>query len=262
MSPLEATSLLAAYNEQVRRSPPARPGGERVEQDEHVTRIVGDDWSGVIWSDLTEANADRVIAEEIDRFARHGRRWEWKHFSYDQPADLPARLVAAGFRAEDEETLLVAEIADLELGAPPPEGIVIRVVSDANDIELLVRAEQDAFGTDGDSSVGRALAAALEQDPPAAAGLLALAGGAPVAAARVAFERPTEFAMLLGGGTLPGWRRRGIYRALVARRAALAAAAGFRYLQTDSSPESRPILARLGFVELATTTPYVNPAVS
>jgi len=58
------------------------------------------------------------------------------------------------------------------------------------------------------------------------------------------------------GGTLTGWRGRGVFRALVARRAAMASDRGFRYLQVDAMPTSRPILARLGFVELAITTPY------
>ena len=37
----------------------------------------------------------------------------------------------------------------------------------------------------------------------------------------------------------------------------LAVAAGFRYLQVDASDNSRPILERLGFVAVTTTTPYV-----
>ena len=40
---------------------------------------------------------------------------------------------------------------------------------------------------------------------------------------------------------------------------ALASARGFRYLQVDASADSRPILQRLGFVELATTTPFTYP---
>lgn len=61
-----------------------------------------------------------------------------------------------------------------------------------------------------------------------------------------------------GGGTLPAWRGRGVFRALVAHRAALAGAAGFRYLYVDASADSRPILHRLGFVQLATTTPFTH----
>jgi hypothetical protein len=36
-----------------------------------------------------------------------------------------------------------------------------------------------------------------------------------------------------------------------------AAARGYRYLYVDASPDSQPILARLGFSRLAVTTPYV-----
>jgi hypothetical protein len=48
-----------------------------------------------------------------------------------------------------------------------------------------------------------------------------------------------------------------VFRSLVAHRAAVASGAGFRYLQVDATPDSRPILKRLGFVELATTTPFI-----
>jgi GNAT superfamily N-acetyltransferase len=78
-----------------------------------------------------------------------------------------------------------------------------------------------------------------------------------VAAGWVEFHPGSRFAGLWGGATLRQWRGRGIYRALVARRAQLAAARGVRYLQVDASSESAPILRRLGFQALATTTPYV-----
>ena len=61
---------------------------------------------------------------------------------------------------------------------------------------------------------------------------------------------------LQNGTTAAEWRRRGIYRALVAHRATLAAARGFRYLATDASEDSRPILERLGFVPVTSVTPY------
>ena len=67
---------------------------------------------------------------------------------------------------------------------------------------------------------------------------------------------PAQFASLWGGGTLPAWRGRGIYRALVAYRAGLAARRGYRYLTVDASADSEPILRRLGFRCLARTTPY------
>jgi GNAT superfamily N-acetyltransferase len=86
---------------------------------------------------------------------------------------------------------------------------------------------------------------------------VAEAGDELVAAAWIVFRPGTEFAGLLGGSTREAWRGRGIYRALVARRAALARARGVRYLQVDASDDSRPILERLGFAGVTETTPYV-----
>jgi hypothetical protein len=45
-------------------------------------------------------NAETVIRVEVQRFAALARPWEWKHYSYDEPADLPGRLRAAGFVPE------------------------------------------------------------------------------------------------------------------------------------------------------------------
>jgi GNAT superfamily N-acetyltransferase len=87
--------------------------------------------------------------------------------------------------------------------------------------------------------------------------LVAEAAGAVVSADWVRFVAGSGFATLWGGGTLPAWRSRGIYRAIVAYRANLAAQRGRRYLQVDASDESRPILERLGFVAVTTTTPYI-----
>jgi GNAT superfamily N-acetyltransferase len=62
---------------------------------------------------------------------------------------------------------------------------------------------------------------------------------------------------LWGGATLREWRGRGIYRALVFRRAQLAAERRRRYLEVDASTGSRPILERLGFLPITQTRPYV-----
>ena len=89
--------------------------------------------------------------------------------------------------------------------------------------------------------------------------MVAWAGDVPVCSGRVTFLRGAEFAGLWGGGTLPQWRGRGVFRALVAHRARAAAERGYRYLQVDASDDSLPILRRTGFTELTTTTPYVHP---
>jgi GNAT superfamily N-acetyltransferase len=89
--------------------------------------------------------------------------------------------------------------------------------------------------------------------------VLAMAGDEPVCAARVDFHVGTDFASLWGGGTVPEWRGRGIYRAMVSYRTRLATARGYRYLRTDALPTSRPILEKLGFARLTSTVPYTLP---
>jgi hypothetical protein len=56
--------------------------------------------------------------------------------------------------------------------------------------------------------------------------VLAAPGETPIAAGRVDFHAGSEFASLWGGGTPGAWRGRGVFRALVAHRAALASARG------------------------------------
>jgi ribosomal protein S18 acetylase RimI-like enzyme len=254
---MDRQAVLAAFDEQIRRHPePDTPDGH---DDTMIRRVsVGDGWTGVTWCDLDHVSADAVIAAQISRFAELSRPWEWKHYSYDQPPDLPDRLLAAGFTPQPAEALLVAEIADLTLDVPPPPGVELLPVVDKHGVEAVVSVHDEVFGGDC-SALGRTLLAGLARQPGSAAAVVAVAGRCPIAAGRLEFHPGTDFASLWGGGTLPAWRGRGVFRSLVAHRATLASARGFRYLQVDASKDSRPILQRLGFVELATTTPFTHP---
>ncbi len=243
--------VLARFDEQVRREP--RWAG--VEHAPGVTRLIEDAWKGVLWSDLDAEGADACIAREVERFAGLGP-WEWKIYSYDRPPDLADRLRQAGFVPEDEETLLVAPIAALALDGPLPAGVGLRPVDDEAGVEALVRVHDEVFGGDH-AALGRRLLEDVRAGRAAA--VVAFAGDRPICSARVEFNEGAEFASLYGGGTVPEWRRRGVVRAIVAYRAALASARGYRYLQTDASDDSRPILERLGFVKLGTTTPFIHP---
>lgn len=257
---MDREAALAAFDAQIRRSTTADGSGARVERAGKVQRYVAADaggWSAVVWSDLDESTADAAIAEQVRYFAELGRTFEWKHYAYDRPVDLQRRLRAAGFEPEAEETLMLAEIADLSTDDPLPAGVRLVRVSDAPGIDLLVRVHEEVFGMDH-AWLGQALRVQLADAPDSLAAVVALVGDEPVCAGRVEFHQGTDFASLWGGGTLPQWRGRGIFRALVAHRAGLAAERGFRYLLVDASPQSRPILERLRFVPLTTTTPYVR----
>ena len=252
-------ALLAAVDEQLRRRAPLDAISE---DDGNVIRCIYEGgWNAVVWSDLDETTADAAIARQIARFAELRLAWEWKHYSHDAPPDLARRLQAAGLTREPDETLMVAEIAELAVPAQPRPGVEVEVVTDARGVDELIRIHNEVFGSDH-AGLRKMLLGEIESGRGLQTGVIARVDGQPAAAARVEFEFGTAFAGLWGGGTLPEFRRRGAFGAMVARRAGMAAERGFRYLRVDASDESRPILERLGFVALATTTPFTMPAPS
>ncbi|NML52778.1 GNAT family N-acetyltransferase [Streptomyces sp. R302] len=256
---LLAPDLLARYDAQLRRA--ARPDGPgcRVERVGAVVRQTGPAhaWNGVLWSGLDAGTADAAIAAQLAHYRAEGVPFEWKLYGHDGPADLGARLLTAGFEAEEPETLLVAEASAQGGAVPLPDGVELRDVTDPEGVRQVVEVYERAFGTDS-SDLGRRLLDRLAADPGTVTAVLALADGVPVSAARLELYPGTDFAGLWGGGTVEQWRGRGLYRALVAHRARVAAVHGHRWLQVDAAPTSRPILQRLGFVPLTTTTPYVH----
>ncbi|MFD7510315.1 GNAT family N-acetyltransferase [Streptomyces sp. NPDC059853] len=249
---MDTETVRARFDEQLRAH---AAGGERSGPVVRVTRERGG-WDGVVWSGLTEATADAAIADQIRYFTDLGRGFEWKWYAHDGPADLGDRLRAAGFVPDPPETLMAAEVAALPTVPVLPDGVALHRVTDDAGVELMLRAHRRAFGTDP-AGLGAMVREQLASTPELIDVLVAVTDdGDPVSAARLERWPGTDFAGLWGGGTAPEWRGRGIYRALVAARAAIAAAHGVRYLQVDASDDSRPILRRLGFEELGTTVPY------
>jgi GNAT superfamily N-acetyltransferase len=264
---LDADLALRAYDEQVRRSlVPPQPGW-LVEwaSGGSVLRVVSPPdhtWGCfVIWSDLEKADVDAVIAEQVDYFAGLGRQFEWKWHGYDQPRDLRLRLEKAGFVADDDESLVIGEVnevVELCAGATVADGVTLRHVRPDNldeDFAGIVALSLKVWGEDMTWLMDE-LRDELTNSPDDLRIHVAEAGDEIVCAAWVRFHTGTDFASLWGGSTLPEWRRKGIYRALVARRAIQARDRGFRYLQVDASPDSRPILERLGLTVVTGTTPY------
>jgi GNAT superfamily N-acetyltransferase len=101
--------------------------------------------------------------------------------------------------------------------------------------------------------------AALPED---AVAVVVVVDGEAVSGGRVDLTDGLDFAGLYGGATLPEHRGRGYYRATVAKRAEIARDRGYRFLYVDALPTSRPILERLGFVAITTTTPFTDPRAS
>lgn len=247
---MDIARTLRLFDRQMRRDV------EPAERDALTTLALGDGWSCVVWSRLDEVTADAAIEKLVARLRGFEGHAEWKLYAHDGPDDLAQRLVAAGLEPEDEEAVLVAEIGELHLDAPLPVGVEVQVAGNAEAVAVWVEVNELAFG-ERYGDVGDVLLRALEHERPRDLGVIAYAGDEPVSAGRIEFNEGSEFASLWGGGTRAEWRGRGIYRATVFERARLARQRGYRFLQVDALPTSRPILERLGFVQITTTRPYV-----
>ena len=256
-----AAELLAAYDRQVRTSLGGRlPPGWSISWDGPLMRISGGYRGFVSYRDLAGLAGPEVDAL-IERCCAHydarGEAFEWKWHSHDQPADLAERLLAHGFVPEDPETVLIGLAAELT-GAPPlPAGATLHEVTDEADLRRIGELESEIWQADW-SWLAEDLIDRRKVDPDQLAVFVVEADGSYVSAAWLSLDPGTEFAGLWGGSTLASWRGRGLYRALVAVRARRAVERGYRYLQVDASPDSLPILRRLGFVPITGTRPYIH----
>jgi hypothetical protein len=215
----------------------------------------------VSYADLQDADAARITAlveMALEHFgAQEGNgEVEWKTRGHDHAPGLIEALTAHGFVAEETESIMIGEAESLAQAVAVPDGIRIRRARTEADVWAMeemqgmvfgdphwqVRAETTMQRLRADDGVELWIAEA--EDRIVSAGRLEPVGG-------------TEFAGLWGGATLDDWRGRGIYRALTAERARSALARGKRYLHSDSTEFSRPILERSGLITVSTTTPYV-----
>ncbi len=261
MPELDPEGLREAYDAQLRAFvPPRLPDGVEVERDGPLLRYTGFENGGFVgYRDLggfEGAALDALIARQVQIFAVRREAFEWKVHAHDHPPDLAERLREHGFVAEETETVVIAPVDSI--AAPPslPAGVTLREVTERPDFDRIQAMEEEIW-SDDQSWMAASLEAERAADATALTIAVAEAADTVVCAAWVRYFAGTDFATLWGGATLPAWRGRGIYRGLVAYRANLAADRGFRYLEVDASDDSRPILERLGFVPVTTTTPFI-----
>jgi hypothetical protein len=204
---------------------------------------------------LTGPELDALITRTRDFFTARGTSVEWKTYGHDR-ADLTDRLARAGFAPDPRETVVTGPAADLVDAGTAPEGVTIAATTDPVDLRAIAAMESTVWQADW-SWLADDLADRLRTTPDDLVILTAKADGQVVSAAWLMVMAGTRFAALWGGSTLAGWRRRGIYRALVARRARIAVERGIEYLMVDASDDSRPVLERLGLRAVTTTTPWI-----
>jgi GNAT superfamily N-acetyltransferase len=259
MTTHDAATLLAAYDCQGRAQPPAAKPGITLEWDGPLLRTTGGHQGHVTYRDLAGlrgADLDALIARQVAHFTAAGQPFEWKTRAHDEPADLPARLLMAGFVPEEMESVLIGVAAEQRAQPILPDGVTLRLTRDPADFDRIATLEAEVWNEDK-SHLAPRFAQTMTTEPDTLDIVVIEAGGRVVSAAWSIYTPGTPFTYFAGGSTLAAWRKHGLYRALVAFRADLAAERGYAYLQVDASADSRPILERLGFTFVTTTTPYI-----
>jgi GNAT superfamily N-acetyltransferase len=263
----ERAQLLAAYDAQLRGEAEVQ-GALRWDRSGPLWRALFGRGGFVSYESLRDLGSleavDALIAETVAWFAAQPglEEFEWKTRGHDWPAELDERLRAHGFQPDEVETVMVGEARHLAVDVELPEGVAVRRVDQLPDRdELVLEASRVAAEIFGGGPTGEEMLDRLDRTHGLEQFWVAEAatdeGTRVVSSGRLAVVEGTEFAGIWGGSTLPEWRGRGIYRALTAARARSALAAGVRYINSDCTVMSRPILERSGLVAVTTTTPYV-----
>jgi hypothetical protein len=251
--------LLSVYDAEVRGSfLRTLPEGWVPEQDGPLTRCLTRREGFAMFTADASALSSPELVELVDRtfafYRERGLDFEWKTFDHDR-ADLVPLLVERGATAEPHEALILGEAARLATEPHVPEGLTLAMATSRADFEGIAAMAMQVWGEDR-ARLADDLEARYFSDEPIEI-LLMKDGDVVVSAGWLAMVPGTRIAGLWGGSTLEAYRGRGIYRALVARRAQIALERGYSILQVDASDDSRPILVRLGLQVVGGTTPYL-----
>ena len=215
-----AEGLLELFDEQMRR--PNQPDG----------RYVGDGWSAVI-----RPPADGDVEPLVARMREVKGHVEWKYYAHDLPpicASGSRSGARAGGRGDGPRRRGGRD------RSPPPTSSCARTPRRLSSSRSGLRPRHGS----GFPENAVAVVACVDGRPvPAVASI----------SCRRRVRRPVRRRDPAG---VP--RARAVPRESGAARGARARG-GYRWLYVDALPTSRPILERLGFVTLTTTTPFVIP---
>lgn len=242
------TSILHAYDREMRSDPPLEPG-EIVERVDGLVRVRGSH-NMIIYSRLEAKDVASVVAKQAAFFREAGEPVEWKLYAHDRPANLAEALETNGFEPDERETLMVLDLTRTIEFAASPE-VDVRAVRTPSELDTYAAVSERAFGPQ-EKTAAADLAVRIFGKGASTIASIAYVDGRAAAAGRLELPNDRSFASMWGGGTDPDLRKRGVYRTLVAERARAARERGYAYLTVDALDTSRPILERLGFAPLTT----------
>lgn len=231
------------------------PGLQREEMPGLVRHRTRSGEGTIVFSHLTEDDAEATIAGQVEEFRRSRAALEWLAYSHDTPGNLRALLERHGFVAESTDAIMML---DLEAAPAFPIGDGRHDLQRATTVAELreVAAIRQQIWGENAADVTRHLVERMRTNPEALSVFLAYVDGRPAATGQLSFRPEFGFASLVSAATLPPFRRRGLHAALLLARLREARARGIRYIDSEASTMSRPLLAKVGFLPISQVTVY------
>ena len=239
-------------------------GSERIETD-RFTLCLSQRGATVQRQRFTEPELGDVIDEVRGLLRDRGRTGsQWEIGSQATPAGLADTLQARGFKRDDEPWALALALTEpsAALRGPGGDGLRAAQVVTAEDYVAACAVQDIAFGTPPEQVAAQRQTRLREFEAinrsrgerswaEMAQMLHAVWAGERIVCAGTCSRTRLGLA-LFGGATLPEFRGRGAYRALIAHRWRVAAgdSPDRPALVTQAGAMSRPILAALGFVSV------------
>lgn len=263
---MNPTELLTLYDETMRRN--ASVAGCAREETMHVCRYTTATGSQryIMWHDFTDDLATAVVEEELTAVRGAAKVLMWKLYAHDVAREaLRSALIARGFEENDHSTLMACSVDAVLAALPADDGDAKPSKSTLEVRELTTPASLDAYQEIWDDVWPDAPNARyvddyrdrlVQRDPGIVFFAGFTAGDEPVSSGYMFHAPGAPYALLCGGTTKAAWRRQHAYSSLLRARALRAQARGASYLAVEASPESQPILARLGFTPLSTLAFY------
>jgi len=236
------------------------PGFEWIETPDLTVLISGMDislFNAVLRTNLDPANAERRIAETVDRFKSRRVPFFWRIRRTDKPSNLPILLEKAGLKRSEEPGMAI-DLDDLKAPKPPP-GFRLERAKGEDRLEAYVRLLIPAYQAPlsmVEPFTRMILYADLGDRFRHYIGHL---DGRPVAASSVLLA--LGVAGLYNVATLPEARGRGIGAYMSSAPLLEAREDGYRVGVLQASDMGRPVYVGLGFRDRGRLISYSLPRV-
>ncbi len=250
MNPIDILSL---YNHHERIAL-TLPGCQKVVAPDLVKFVSNREHGSCIsYSNIKANELSQRITSEIDYFSQLKLSFQWHSYSTDTPNILEKHLVQQGFIPEDTSSFMILDLSAID-GQFSGTDMCIEV-SDKQGIQDAVRVQKRVWGADCHTQASHLIR--LKEECPQKIHIYVIyQDEKPVSSAWLMCNPDSPFGSIWAGSTLPQYRGKGFYSALLGKRIQDAKAKGLQYLTIHASKMSKPLVEKQGFTEVARYTTY------